>query len=304
MKKIMLLAAGEKGKRVLEHLSRQYKEHIGLVISFHETGVQKDWFEEIASFCKAEALPFLPWSSAKERLSALIPEYGITGILCVSWRYLIPTELNQQLQDNIVIFHDSLLPQYRGFAPVVTAMLCGEKTIGASALFAVDEADAGDIICQKSMELHDDSTIAEVISRMSTLYTELASFVLDHMLSGNLKGRPQADSLATYSIWRGDADYRIDWAKPAEEIALLVRAVGDPYLGAMTFAEGQPIRIKKASVAENDVAFAIRDPGKIWQLKDGRPLVVCGTGMLLIEEAQDEAGRPYRFGKLRLQLGL
>lgn len=304
MKKILLLLATEKGYEVLHHIAdSDFKGNIGGVISFRDKGVIRDWCDDIESLCVSGSIPFYHWNNIKESLTELISENSITGLIAIGWRYMLPLTLNRFLEDDMIIIHDSLLPKYRGFAPIVTAMMCGEERVGATAIFAAEKVDSGDIIIQKSFEIDRSVYIDEVIHKMSGVYTQIVDGILQMMNDGTLKGIPQDDTEATYSIWRDEQDYLIDWNKNAEQIYTQIRSLGNPYKGAHTYADGEEIRIIKASVEETDIDLAIRDAGKIWSISSGRPVVVCGKGLLMIEEALDTGGKNYQFKRVRMRLG-
>ncbi len=294
--------ATQKGYSVLKRVVSSYRDIIGAVVSFHETGVEKDWFDDIGNECVRSDIIFNDWKDVRNDFTAWVRKEAFTGMIVISWRYLIPLSVNDVLEDRMIVFHDSLLPKYRGFAPVVTAMINGEDKVGVSAIFAEDEVDAGDIIEQKSMPLDEDIYIKEVIDRISVLYEDLCMDILDKMQKGCLEGKAQSAEEATFSIWRDEEDYRIDWDKDAGYIYTFIRAVGDPYKGAFTCMDGKNIRIRKAEVPDEDPDFAIRDTGKFWRLDKGCPLVVCGRGLLKIIEATDEEGNIIVFNKLRTRL--
>ncbi len=127
-------------------------------------------------------------------------------------------------------------------------------------------------------------------------YARLARRVLDHA--------------ATHSLLRNEDDYAIDWNAPARVIRRFINAVGWPYQGARTRYRDQDIRID-AAVEIDDLAFPLRQPGKIWALVPGDDPaagavgadVVCGEEMLRILAARDADGRPVRFTSLRQRLG-
>ena len=303
MTRIILFLAGEKGHAVLRRLVEKYKENIGIVVSFHEVGVEKDWYDDISNLCGEHRISFYEWKDIKFHLDSVLKSNSITSAIAISWRFLIPLSINDVLENKLIVFHDSLLPKYRGFAPVVTALLNGDDEIGATALFAVWEVDKGDIILQKSISVGQDMSIADIIHKMSSLYSDMAAEIVEKILSGGeLFAFQQDESKASYSVWRDEDDYWIDWTKPSRDIAAFVRAVGSPYKGAKCFAGEDLIRIDKVSIVTNELFFPIRQPGKIWELNSGKPIVICGQGMLCIESAKYENGEQYHFSRLRLRL--
>ncbi len=303
MKKLLLLLASQKGYTALDYLCKKYRKYIGVVISFDEVGVLKNLCEDIQILCYNINIPFFKWNGVKDSLAELIRENGITGMICISWKYLIPISLNELLQDDIIVFHDSILPKYRRFAPIVTAMICGDTEVGATALYAADRVDAGDIVLQKSFPITTDDDISNVIERMSDLHSQMAEEVLHGITEETLPRIQQDESKATYSIWRDEDDYWIDWGKSADEMSWMIRAVGYPYKGALTSDGIDKFRIIKCSVMDKDINFAIRTPGKLWNISENIAIVVCGIGMLRIEEAYNENGSVHVFSKLCVKLG-
>lgn len=299
MKKIGLCAATEKGFYALGQVIRAgKKEMIGWVSSFRESNVEKSWDEDISSLCRENEIPYRSWKEVKE---ADPDDEKISAIVAIGWKYLLPKSRYANLENGLIVFHDSLLPKYRGFAPTATAMLCGEKEAGVSVLHGDAEMDTGDIIFQKAVPIEDGDYAADLIAKEKVVYGDLLLKVLDGINRGKLPSRKQDEAEATYSIWRGPEDCRIDWDQDAESIALLVRAVSNPYPGAYCFLDGKKVIVDEAETVQ-DLTFAIRYPGKIWKLENGHPTIVCAKGMLLIKRAHDESGKEFSFEKLRSRL--
>ena len=302
-KKILFFLATEKGYSVLKNLiEKDRSSYIACVVSFHEIGMQRDFFLDINLLCADNNIPFYEWKNIKDNLESLIANNNITSCVAISWRYLLPLSLNSMLEDKIIVFHDSLLPKYRGWAPLVTALLNGDDSIGASVIFATDKADCGEIIMQKSCLIDTSINIQKAIEKMSKLYAELALDLVNLIVCQGILSSPQNEDEATYSIWRDEDDYWIDWGWSSKKILRYVKALGYPYKGTKTTVDKTTIRIVDCS-EENDIKFAIRTPGKIWAINNGKPIIVCGSGLIKIEKALDESGNVYSFNKLRTRLG-
>ena len=210
MKKILLLIATEKGYVSLKRLIKQRgKDSVGCVATFHEKDVARDWAYDIEILCRENDIHFFWWNDIKDRIHDVIWKNHITGVVAISWKYYIPLEINEGLEDDLVIFHDSMLPKYRGFAPTPTAMINGEREIGITALFASEQIDCGDIILQKKFLLHENQYIADVIKREAELYGDMLMEVIEGMEAGNLNRIPQNHSEASYSLWRDMEDCHI-----------------------------------------------------------------------------------------------
>ena len=106
----------------------------------------------------------------------------------------------------------------------------------------------------------------------------------------NRCGSPQEEKDATYSLWRDEEDYRIDWNDDAQNIEHFISCVGIPYRGASASLNGAIVRILKAQ-ARKDVKIENRSPGKVIFLELNYPIVVCGTGLLMLTDAIGEDGQ-------------
>ena len=209
-----------------------------------------------------------------------------------------------EIDSRFIVFHDSLLPRYRGFAPTVAALIAGDTTIGVSAFRPEPGVDTGAIIDQEPLDIAYPATIREVYQQLGGAYANLARRLLARAEQGPLAGVAQVESAATYSLWRDEDDYAIDWTQSANQIRRFVDAVGWPYLGAKTRYLGEEIRIGQAEVLP-DLKFVNRQAGKLWSIGPTRATaeVVCGDGVLHISEAKFADGRPVLFTSLRQRLG-
>lgn len=269
--KITLFLMNEKGYHTLrEFIEVGTASLIHGVISSEDNNVVKDYYNEIFSLCKKYNIPFYNKNDSYEIES----DYSIS----IGWRWLIDT-------DNLIVFHDSLLPKYRGFAPLVSSLINGEKFIGVTALFASSKYDEGDIIAQKSYSIQYPIKIQEAIDIVKQLYYKLFIEIIQSIKSGKpLERTPQNHKDASYSLWRDEEDYNIDWSKSAEDIKRLIESTGFPYKGASSMMEKAKIRIFDAEIVP-DVNIENRTPGKIIFMENGTPTVVCGSGLLKIVDA-------------------
>ena len=158
--------------------------------------------------------------------------------------------------------------------------------------------DNGDIFWQGDFSIGPGDTIADLIAKTIPLYRYGATAFLRGELP---EATPQDEGEATYSIWRNEEDYRINWQEEAAVIERSVRALGPPYPGAYTTLRGQRVVIHCAETVP-DLNFAIRQPGKVFRLDDaGLPVVVCGKGLLRIRVATVEGESLLPFRSLRVR---
>ncbi len=302
-KRVLFFLATEKGYNVLQMLLHNgYSENIAAIVSFHEIGMQRDYFDDIHEICLQNSLTFYEWKDIKDSIELVIREIKVTSCVAISWRYLLPLSINKYLEDRLIILHDSLLPRYRGFAPLVTALLNGDNEVGVSVLYAEEKADCGDIILQKAIQVKPNSYISDVVDQVAEVYAKAVMELMNRLICGNILAMPQDHENATHSIWRDEDDYWINWKWSAQKINRHIHALGYPYKCAKTSINESIIRIQKSEVVK-DVTFEIRMPGKIWEIKDNHPIIVCGDGMIRILEATDEQGKTYKFTKLRSRMG-
>ena len=202
--KITLFVMTQKGYAVLNALIAEIG--IGIidkVISSRDTNIAHDHYDEIKACCQQYTIPFYEKSEQ--------PEIATEFAMAISWRWLINLQ-----KTKLIVLHDSLLPRYRGFAPLIAALINEEKTIGVTALFASQQYDRGDIITQEAITIEYPLTIKQAIYSIAPLYVKIA-VELGKMISSNIpiKSVPQNEAKASYSLWLDDSDYFIDWSGSA-----------------------------------------------------------------------------------------
>ena len=281
MGKITLFLMTKKGLKVLNS-ALEYLELIDSVIIGRDSNVKNDYSDEIKNVCIQNNIRFFYRND----------NYTITSEYClsVSWKWLLDNKHRK-----LIVFHDSLLPKYRGFAPLVNMLINKEEYFGVTALFAQEEYDRGDIIYQKKIKVQYPITIECVIDLISELYSDLAVKVFKNIGSNTpLLSYSQDETEASYSLWRGEDDYRLDWSKSSSDIKRFVDAVSFPFKGAFSLVDKRYVRILEVKIVE-DLIIENRDPGKVIFVNEGNPIVVCGEGLIMIKLMKDEAGNRLDF---------
>lgn len=271
----------EKGYEFLKRTHERYHLLYETIVIGRDLSLKNDFEAELISFCREHKLNFI----RREDFISVKTKYAIA----ISWRWLI-----NHKQELLIIFHDSLLPKYRGFAPLVNSLIKGETEIGVSAIFGAENFDTGPIITQSLSKIEYPIKINEAIKLVINNYISCAEVILDDLLNGRqISGCIQDESDASYSVWLDELDYKIDWSKSAEEVKRMIDAVGYPYSGAYTMLDGKTIRIHEAKVEPN-IKIENRSIGKVMFIESGCPVVICGSGMLKIIGAtieDDEGGK-------------
>lgn len=277
--KVGLYLIGAKGFSVLDRLLGEYgASSVAFVIAAQDTGTEEDFFNEIEELCIKSGIYFSKKNHENKEL--IQADY----FFAVGWRWLISDSRK------LIVFHDSLLPKYRGFSPLVNMLINGEREVGVTALLASGEYDRGNILGQKSINVQYPIKIATAINMIRPIYADIAVEIYRRLYSGGeISGDPQNESLATYSLWRDEEDYSIDWNNSSVEIERFCNAVGYPYKGACTHVREEKVRIIDVeSLCDVFVESRSNNIGKVIFLIDDAPVVVCGTGLLKIKNYRFE----------------
>jgi len=279
-----LLAAGHKGTLFVTGLLDAGIQPFR-VVSYRQRGDKADSFDHLVALCRGHG------AAVEENRHPGIE--GDTLVLVVGWQFLLRDGL-----DRCIVLHDSLLPQLRGFAPTVTAMLLGSEAIGVTAIRPDAGADSGPIYGSRSIKIAPGASLQSILESQVRGMVDLAIEIIQRATTGALTSRAQDHGAATYSLWRDDYDYFLDWRLSAADILRHVQALGFPYDGAKGVLNNQVVTIRRASIGP-ELVFALRNPGKLWQVEGRRALVVCGSGTLWIDDARDDNGAAFHFSSLR-----
>ncbi len=282
--KLRLYAMGSKGLAVLEALTQKFGSDIfESVLSDHDVGLLEDSFGSIRDFCAQNKIAFHP------RRSAPLTQDENFFSLAIGWRWMLPPN------PKLFIIHDSLLPKYRGFAPLVSALINGEKRVGATLLRAAEHYDEGPILYQKTLPLKYPAVMTRVLKDFEKIYAQLSLSLVATLSQGKVpKGRKQIQTQASYSLWRDARDYRLDFNESAEKLLRKIHALAHPYPGALAIIDGVEHRILEAKVFP-DVKIVNRVAGKLLFYRDNFPVLVCGKGLLQIKKILDPSGKSLSF---------
>ncbi|KFF72659.1 UDP-4-amino-4-deoxy-L-arabinose formyltransferase [Pectobacterium brasiliense] len=240
------------------------------------------------------------------RIRELAPDV----IFSFYYRTLLSDDILQLPSFGAFNLHGSLLPRYRGRAPVNWVLVNGETQTGVTLHKMVSRADAGDIVAQSVVAIDEEDTALTLHGKCRTAAAALLAQQLPLIRSREITLTPQDDSRASYFGRRTAADGLIDWQKSAREINNLIRAVTEPYPGAFTFLGERKVIIWRARVVKvnrvksNDVGVngVKQEPGAIISTS---PLVVsCGEDALEIVSGQSEAGLYMSGSRLAAEMGM
>jgi len=243
---------------------------------------------EVAEVAAAHGLPVLkPTKIRTTEFVDQLKSYQPDLLVVAAYGRILPAAVLAAPALMPINVHASLLPRYRGAAPIQGALLAGDTTTGVTIMRMVEQMDAGPILLQREIPVAPDETQATLTERLAELGAQALLEALDALARGELHETPQDESQATYTTMVKKEDARIDWSLPAHRIERMVRAY-DPWPVAFTQCKGEELRIYRAAVVEDSIA-APAPPGTLVGLK-GPPVVQCGIGKLRLLEVQ-AAGR-------------
>ncbi|HEP1347510.1 TPA: methionyl-tRNA formyltransferase [Streptococcus pyogenes] len=209
---------------------------------------------------------------------------GADGIITAAFGQFLPTKLLGAVSFAINV-HASLLPKYRGGAPIHYAIMNGEKEAGVTIMEMVKEMDAGDMVAKASTPILETDNVGTLFEKLALVGRDLLLDSLPGYLSGELKPIPQDHSQATFSPNISPEQEQLDWTKPAREVFNHIRGMS-PWPVAHTFLEGQRLKIYEAQLAEGEGL-----PGQVI-VKTKKSLVIAtGQGALSLIVVQP-AGKP------------
>ncbi len=211
-------------------------------------------------------------------LQALAPEL----IVVIAYGQILPKSVLDIPRYGCINVHASLLPRYRGAAPINHAILAGEAETGITTMYMDVGLDTGDMLVKRSTPIGADETAGQLHDRLARLGRETMIETIERLCAGTLVREAQDDALTCYASMLKKEQGLIDWAREAGELHNQVRGL-DPWPGAYTFLAGEPLKVARTSVLS---VTAAAPPGSVVGADGDGVRVACGSGVLVIGELQ------------------
>ena len=229
---------------------------------------------------------YQPQTLKDNETAALLADMQPDVIVVVAYGKILPVEILDIPKYFCVNVHASLLPKYRGAAPVQWSVINGEKITGITSMLMNEGLDTGDILETKETCIGENETAGELYKRLSHLGGEVLLQTLKGLENGSLKPRKQDDRYASYAPALGREHCRIDWNEPASAVHNKIRGLY-PFLTATAFLEDKMLKIHSARLSDE---AGSGEPGEV--LDSGRILTVaCGDGKAIILETLQAEGK-------------
>ena len=233
---------------------------------------------------------YQPLKVRDEEFVETLRAYNPDVIVVVAFGQIIPLSILQMPKFGCVNIHGSLLPKYRGAAPIQWAVLDGEKETGITTILMDEGIDTGDILLKKTIKIDTDETSGSLFDKLMALGAETILETLDELEKGSLTPIKQGESLTAYAKMLTKAMGLIDFTRPAKELDCFVRGM-NPWPSAYTLLSGKTLKLWKVRAVEGSgKAGSVIDIGK------ESFTIACGEGAIEVLEVQLE-------GKKRMSAG-
>ncbi|GFH38511.1 methionyl-tRNA formyltransferase [Streptomyces pacificus] len=240
-----------------------------------EHAYEKIWSDSVAELAEEHGIPVVIRNRPDdEELFDLLKSADPDIIVANNWRTWIPPRIYGLPRHGTLNIHDSLLPKYAGFSPIIWAMINGESEVGVTAHLMDEVLDAGDIVEQRAVAVEPTDTATDLFHKTVALIAPVAIGALARIAAGETEFTKQDRSQATFFHKRSEKDIHVNWDWPAEVLERLVRAQSAPYPAAFTFHKGKRLEILAAVVSEGRYGGT---PGRIFYREDDGVVIVAGA---------------------------
>ena len=228
-----------------------------------------------------------PSSIRTDEFMSCIEKYTPDFIVVVAFGHIIPKKILAIPKIATINIHASLLPKYRGPAPIQWAIINEEKKTGVTTMLMDEGLDTGDILLSSKLEIASDDTSDSLHDRLADLGADLLIQTLNAFEAGDINPIPQDHSQATYAPMLKKNDGRMNWETPANAIEAFIRGM-TPWPGAFTFHENKRLKIFRAKTIAMDTEAS---PGTVIKGFPNELWISTGKGVLSIMELQGESGK-------------
>ena len=221
---------------------------------------------------------FQPENINDEESIKRMKEFNPDIILVVAYGQILSSYILSIPKIGCINIHGSLLPEYRGAAPINRAIINGEKETGITFMFMNEKVDAGEIIFQEKINILPDETCGELYYRLSDLSADTLPKLLEKIKSGKIERIPQDNKLATFARKMRKEDGEIDWSDKGEKVYNLIRGT-IPYPGAFTYYKGRKLKITRARFLDDyqgEADTGSPKPGRV--VKTEKDAILISTG--------------------------
>ena len=284
--KVTFIGSKQLGLEVLRKMAELAPDSIQAIVTFDDTADKRSVLDAFVELSKKYGYPIYVLHKQSELLKCLSE---VKPALCIvsNWYLILTKQILDLAPQGFLGLHASLLPSFRGNAPLVWALINGEQRTGITLFYFDEGMDTGDIVAQREFDIHELDTIKDLINKSITATSSIFDEVYIDLLLGNAPRRHQSKKGITYCGIRRPEDGIIDWKKSANAVHDFIRAQTIPYPCAFTLLEGKSLKVKSSRIF--GVPF-YGVPGTV-SILNGEVVVACSEGAIIIDELVSGNGK-------------
>lgn len=216
---------------------------------------------------------------------AELAEYEPDMIVTAAYGQILPKAVLDMPKLGCLNVHGSLLPKYRGGAPIQRSIMNGEKVTGITLMYMAEGLDTGDMIAKAEVPIEDYDTAGTMFEKLSRAGAALLKQQLPRLSEGKVQAEPQNDDEATYAPNLSREDEKLDWSRTSRELYNQIRGLV-PFSGAFTLWDGDVFKVWEAELPGEGPGTSDGEPGTVLELNDRGMIVRTGDGVLKLLKVQ------------------
>lgn len=293
-KKILFIGSKDSGLACLKIMQEIAPDQLIGAMTLNDESDSRSILGDFISYCKETSINLNVVNSRKES-EQVIKDLQPDLCIVVGWYWILSKEVLSVAKYGFVGVHNSLLPKYRGGAPLVWAMINGDNKIGFSFFSFTEGMDDGDIWFQKEINISDTMFINQVLDIVNVEILSAFRAVFPRIINNDLTPKKQEHQNATYCALRIPEDGLINWNKTSDEIYNFIRAQSKPYPGAFSIYKNEKLKIWDAEKIEMKYMCT---PGQVISYSDEGVVVGCGENTVILLKFVEFEGNNLKANKV------